>query len=56
MYIFIFQVEVGAVQDTEPPPSDTEFEGEGDYEEGIFAEWWAEPKSKGDMADKPSLT
>ncbi|XP_040187731.1 endoplasmic reticulum protein SC65 [Rana temporaria] len=50
------EVEVGAVQDTEPPPSDTEFEGEGDYEEGIFAEWWAEPKSKGDMADKPSLT
>ncbi|XP_072270862.1 endoplasmic reticulum protein SC65 [Pyxicephalus adspersus] len=46
------EIEVGAVQDTEPAPSDAEFEGDGDYEEGIYAEWWTEPKSKGDVADK----
>uniref|UniRef100_H2ZZK1 Prolyl 3-hydroxylase family member 4 (inactive) n=1 Tax=Latimeria chalumnae TaxID=7897 RepID=H2ZZK1_LATCH len=33
-------------------PSDEEFEGEGDYEEGIFADWWQEPKSKGDEGKK----
>ncbi|NXF60053.1 SC65 protein, partial [Ciccaba nigrolineata] len=33
-------------------PSDGEFEGEGDYEEGFFAEWWQEPKTKGDKADQ----
>ncbi|KAM3923423.1 endoplasmic reticulum protein SC65 isoform 1-T4 [Leptodactylus fuscus] len=46
------EVEIGTLQDTEPPPSDSEFEGEGDYEEGIYAEWWTQPKSKGDLADK----
>ncbi|NXE28130.1 SC65 protein, partial [Ardeotis kori] len=35
-------------------PSDGEFEGEGDYEEGFFAEWWQEPKTKGDKADEGS--
>ncbi|XP_063815908.1 endoplasmic reticulum protein SC65 [Pseudophryne corroboree] len=46
------EIEIGVVQDTELPPSDAEFEGEGDYEEGIYAEWWAQPKSKGDLAVK----
>ncbi|XP_068120006.1 endoplasmic reticulum protein SC65-like [Hyperolius riggenbachi] len=46
------EMEVGAVLDTEPAPSDAEFEGDGDYEEGIYAEWWTEPKSKGDLAEK----
>ncbi|KAM6334030.1 endoplasmic reticulum protein SC65 [Alca torda] len=36
-------------------PSDGEFEGEGDYEEGFFAEWWQEPKTKGDKADQETL-
>ncbi|XP_064030425.1 endoplasmic reticulum protein SC65 isoform X1 [Pogoniulus pusillus] len=36
-------------------PSDSEFEGEGDYEEDIFAEWWQEPKTKGDKADQETL-
>ncbi|XP_059582932.1 endoplasmic reticulum protein SC65 isoform X2 [Alligator mississippiensis] len=31
---------------------DSEFEGEGDYEEGFLAEWWQEPKTKGDKADQ----
>ncbi|NWH58624.1 SC65 protein, partial [Geococcyx californianus] len=35
-------------------PSDGEFEGEGDYEEGFFAEWLQEPKAKGDRADQGS--
>lgn len=35
-------------------PSDGEFEGEGDYEEGFFAEWWQEPKTKGDKDDQGS--
>lgn len=35
-------------------PSDGEFEGEGDYEEGFFAEWWQEPRTKGDKADEGS--
>ncbi|KAG9470468.1 hypothetical protein GDO78_017751 [Eleutherodactylus coqui] len=46
------EMEIGAVEDTELPLSDAEFEGEGDYEEGIIAEWWTQPKSKGDLADK----
>uniref|UniRef100_A0A8C0P4J8 Endoplasmic reticulum protein SC65 n=1 Tax=Canis lupus familiaris TaxID=9615 RepID=A0A8C0P4J8_CANLF len=33
------------------PPSDAEFEGEGDYEEGIYADWWQEPDAKGDEAE-----
>ncbi|XP_035756006.1 endoplasmic reticulum protein SC65 [Egretta garzetta] len=36
-------------------PSDGEFEGEGDYEEGFFAEWWQEPRTKGDKADEETL-
>ncbi|XP_036694216.1 endoplasmic reticulum protein SC65 [Balaenoptera musculus] len=38
---------------TEPeePPSDAEFEGEGDYEESIYADWWQEPDAKGDEAE-----
>ncbi|KAM8947419.1 endoplasmic reticulum protein SC65 [Pelodytes ibericus] len=46
------EMEIGADVETEPTPSDSEFEGIGDYEEGIYAEWWSEPKSKGDVADK----
>lgn len=37
-------------------PSDGEFEGEGDYEEGFFAEWWQEPKTKGDKDDQGSYS
>ncbi|XP_005139819.3 endoplasmic reticulum protein SC65 [Melopsittacus undulatus] len=37
-------------------PSDGEFEGEGDYEEGFFAEWWQEPRTKGDKADQETLS
>uniref|UniRef100_A0A8D2MEB7 Endoplasmic reticulum protein SC65 n=1 Tax=Zonotrichia albicollis TaxID=44394 RepID=A0A8D2MEB7_ZONAL len=33
-------------------PSDSEFEGEGDYEEGFFSEWWQEPKTKGDKDEQ----
>lgn len=33
-------------------PSDGEFEGEGDYEEGFFSEWWQEPRTKGDKAEQ----
>uniref|UniRef100_A0A8B9Z0B3 Prolyl 3-hydroxylase family member 4 (inactive) n=1 Tax=Buteo japonicus TaxID=224669 RepID=A0A8B9Z0B3_9AVES len=48
------EMEVDSGEETEARnlPSDGEFEGEGDYEEGFFAEWWQEPKTKG---DKPSL-
>ncbi|ELW54954.1 Junction plakoglobin [Tupaia chinensis] len=35
----------------ENPPSDSEFEGDGDYEEGIYANWWQEPDAKGDEAE-----
>ncbi|XP_042529591.1 endoplasmic reticulum protein SC65 [Dipodomys spectabilis] len=35
----------------EEPPSDAEFEGEGDYEEGLYADWWQEPDAKGDEAE-----
>ncbi|XP_029068882.1 endoplasmic reticulum protein SC65 [Monodon monoceros] len=35
----------------EEPPSDAEFEGEGDYEESIYADWWQEPDAKGDEAE-----
>ncbi|NWT04399.1 SC65 protein, partial [Mionectes macconnelli] len=34
-------------------PSDSEFEPPRDYEEGFFAEWWQEPKTKGDKDDQP---
>lgn len=45
------------LEETEPPvepkepPSDAEFEGEGDYEEGMYADWWQEPDAKGDEAE-----
>nr|XP_013004901.1 LOW QUALITY PROTEIN: endoplasmic reticulum protein SC65 [Cavia porcellus] len=35
----------------ERPPSDAEFEGPGDYEEGLYADWWQEPDAKGDDAE-----
>ncbi|XP_072105739.1 cartilage-associated protein-like [Mobula birostris] len=31
--------------------SDAEFEGVGDYEEAILADWWQVPKQKGDLDD-----
>ncbi|XP_018619826.1 endoplasmic reticulum protein SC65 isoform X1 [Scleropages formosus] len=31
---------------------DAEFEGLGDYEEGFIADWWQEPKAKGDTAEE----
>ncbi|KAG8446686.1 hypothetical protein GDO86_014225 [Hymenochirus boettgeri] len=45
------EMEIGAELE-EDQPSDSEFEGEGDYEEGIFANWWTQPRSKGDTAEK----
>lgn len=30
---------------------DTEFEGPGDYEESFIADWWQEPKTKGDIGE-----
>lgn len=39
------------VEETEELPSDAEFEGEGDYEEGLYADWWQEPDAKGDEAE-----
>lgn len=45
------------LEETEPllepeePLSDAEFEGEGDYEEGLYADWWQEPDAKGDEAE-----
>ncbi|XP_010209318.1 PREDICTED: synaptonemal complex protein SC65, partial [Tinamus guttatus] len=41
--------------DTRDLPSDGEFEGEGDYEEGFVAEWWQEPRTKGDK-DEEGIT
>ncbi|KAM8795331.1 endoplasmic reticulum protein SC65 [Eudromia elegans] len=41
--------------DTWDLPSDGEFEGEGDYEEGFVAEWWQEPRTKGDKDEEESL-
>lgn len=48
------EMEVGAEEAMadEDTPSDSEFEGEGDYEEGIYAEGWRDHKVKGDKADK----
>ncbi|XP_041029669.1 endoplasmic reticulum protein SC65-like [Carcharodon carcharias] len=34
--------------------TDEEFEGEGDYEESILADWWQEPSKKGDLDDAPN--
>ncbi|XP_042332598.1 endoplasmic reticulum protein SC65 [Sceloporus undulatus] len=47
----------GEVEDDEETtntvlPSDAEFEGMGDYEEGFLSDWWQDPKSKGDKADQ----
>lgn len=52
----VLQMEVDDGEEPDPRdlPSDGEFEGEGDYEEGFFAEWWQEPKTKGDKADEGS--
>ncbi|KAB1265856.1 Endoplasmic reticulum protein SC65 [Camelus dromedarius] len=52
-----FQPREMELEETEPPvepeepPSDAEFEGEGDYEESIYADWWQEPDAKGDEAE-----
>ncbi|KAK4808700.1 hypothetical protein QYF61_020189 [Mycteria americana] len=48
------EVDSGEGLEAQDLPSDGEFEGEGDYEEGFFAEWWQEPKTKGDKADQGS--
>lgn len=34
---------------------DVEFEGVGDYEEGIYADW-SQPKGKGDIGESEHLT
>ncbi|KAG9350112.1 hypothetical protein JZ751_026465 [Albula glossodonta] len=31
---------------------DSEFEGVGDYEESFYADWWQEPKTKGDTGEQ----
>ncbi|XP_015741226.1 endoplasmic reticulum protein SC65 isoform X2 [Coturnix japonica] len=49
------EMEVDDGEDLQDLPSDSEFEGEGDYEEGFFAEWWQEPSTKGDKADEETL-
>ncbi|KAJ8414347.1 hypothetical protein AAFF_G00052170 [Aldrovandia affinis] len=33
---------------------DSEFEGVGDYEESFYANWWQEPKTKGDTGEPDS--
>lgn len=43
--------ETGPPPEPEQPPSDMEFEGDGDYEEGFYADWWQEPDAKGDDAE-----
>lgn len=43
--------EAKAPMEPEDPPSDAEFEGEGDYEVGIYADWWQELDAKGDEAE-----
>ncbi|KAJ7992331.1 hypothetical protein DPEC_G00277420 [Dallia pectoralis] len=42
------------VADAPSTLSDSEFEGIGDYEESFIAEWWQEPKTKGDTG-KPTV-
>ncbi|XP_073182324.1 endoplasmic reticulum protein SC65 [Lepidochelys kempii] len=49
------ELAAGVEPDGQDLPSDSEFEGQGDYEEGFFAEWWQEPKSKGDKADQERI-
>uniref|UniRef100_A0A8D0H9M7 Endoplasmic reticulum protein SC65 n=1 Tax=Sphenodon punctatus TaxID=8508 RepID=A0A8D0H9M7_SPHPU len=48
------EMEVDAGTEAEGPggSSDAEFEGIGDYEEGFYAQWWQESRSKGDKADQ----
>lgn len=41
--------EEAATSHTEHP--DAEFEGMGDYEESLLAEWWQEPKTKWDTGE-----
>lgn len=51
--------ETESLPEPEEPLSDAEFEGEGDYEEGLYADWWQEPEAKGDEAEaepEPELT
>lgn len=43
--------ETELLPEPEEPLSDAEFEGEGDYEEGLYANWWQEPDAKGDEAE-----
>lgn len=43
--------ETESLPEPEEPLSDAEFEGEGDYEEGLYADWWQEPDAKGDEAE-----
>ncbi|XP_067825253.1 endoplasmic reticulum protein SC65-like [Heptranchias perlo] len=40
------------VSDSQAAVTDEEFEGEGDYEEAILADWWQEPKQKGDLDEE----
>ncbi|KAJ7313607.1 hypothetical protein JRQ81_005143 [Phrynocephalus forsythii] len=49
--------EVGDGEEAADPqyPSDAEFEGIGDYEEGFLSQWWQEPRTKGDKADQERL-
>ncbi|NXT20461.1 SC65 protein, partial [Syrrhaptes paradoxus] len=46
------EVDDGEGLEAQELPSDGEFEGDGDYEEGFVTEWWQEPKTKGDKADQ----
>lgn len=43
--------ETESFPEPEEPLSDAEFEGEGDYEEGLYADRWQEPDAKGDEAE-----
>ncbi|XP_048416538.1 endoplasmic reticulum protein SC65 [Stegostoma tigrinum] len=40
-----------AFSQSEADITDEEFEGEGDFEEDILADWWQQPKQKGDLDD-----
>ncbi|XP_036400449.1 endoplasmic reticulum protein SC65-like [Megalops cyprinoides] len=45
----VVNLEEVATARTDSP--DNEFEGVGDYEESFYADWWQEPKSKGDTGE-----
>nr|XP_060636983.1 endoplasmic reticulum protein SC65 [Anolis sagrei ordinatus] len=49
------EVEDGTETTNVSLPTDAEFEGIGDYEEGFLSDWWQEPKLKGDKADQERL-